>query len=195
MRITLVKSWSHPDDTTDVDKHGVPLSSASSYLSQCYYIVTSRDFIPIINEAINVVAVFFSLARKIFRDKVLLQNFTRVLLSHVMHNRWLSRDFVHKTMNIKSFHSRGQCLCKFMGTREISHKNLKHRDGRLDVMWKRSFERFHSRGRHLCKCIRTKESVFIRKEFNSHRTCMEHEYGLRDVMWKRSIGWKHDELT
>ena len=39
------------------------------------------------------------------------------------------------------------------------------------------------------------KKAFIRKEFNSHGTCLEHEYGLRDVMWKRSIGWKHDELT
>ena len=29
---------------------------------------------------------------------------------------------------------------------------------------------FHSRGQHLCKFIGTKESVYIRKEFNSHRT-------------------------
>ena len=31
-------------------------------------------------------------------------------------------------------------------------------------------ERFHSRGRHTCKFTETKESVYIRKEFNSHRT-------------------------
>ena len=29
---------------------------------------------------------------------------------------------------------------------------------------------FHSRGQHLCKFIGTKESLYIRKEFNSHRT-------------------------
>ena len=29
---------------------------------------------------------------------------------------------------------------------------------------------FHSRGQHLCKFIGTKESVYIRKEINSHRT-------------------------
>ena len=48
-------------------------------------------------------------------------------------------------------------------------------------------ECFHSRGQHLCKFIGTKESVCIRKEFNSHRTGLEHQHGRRDVMWKNSI--------
>ena len=60
-------------------------------------------------------------------------------------------------------------------------------------------ERFHSRGHHhLCKIIGTKESVFIRREFNSHRTGLEHQdgrcvfilkhqYGHCDVMLKLSI--------
>ena len=58
-------------------------------------------------------------------------------------------------------------------------------------------ECFHSRGQHLCKFIGTKESVCIRKEFNSHRTglghqhgrrfiVLEHQYGRRDVMRKHS---------
>ena len=61
-----------------------------------------------------------------------------------------------------------------------------------------SIERFYSRGQHLCKFIGTKESVYIRKEFNSQRIflvdqhgrrfiVLEHQYGRRDVMWKRSI--------
>ena len=61
-----------------------------------------------------------------------------------------------------------------------------------------SIERFHSRGQHLCKFIGTKESVCIRKEFNSHRTglghqhgrrfiVLGHQYGRREVMWKHSI--------
>ena len=37
------------------------------------------------------------------------------------------------------------------------------------------------------KCIGTKESVYIRKEFNSHRISLEHHDGRRDVMWKRSV--------
>ena len=62
----------------------------------------------------------------------------------------------------------------------------------------RSIECFHSRGQHLCKCIGTKESVCIRKEFNSQRISLGHQhgrcfivlghqYGRRDVMWKHSI--------
>ena len=43
-------------------------------------------------------------------------------------------------------------------------------------------ERFHSRDRRLCKFIGTKESVYIRKEFNSHRFGLEHQHGRRDVM-------------
>ena len=60
-------------------------------------------------------------------------------------------------------------------------------------------ECFHSRGQHLCKFIGTKESVCIRKKFNSHRIglghqhgrcfiVLGHQYGRRDVMWKQSIG-------
>ena len=67
------------------------------------------------------------------------------------------------------------------------------RDGRASRI-----ECFHSRGQHLCKFIGTKESVCIRKEFNSQRTglghqhgcrffVLGHQYGRRDVMWKHSI--------
>ena len=61
-------------------------------------------------------------------------------------------------------------------------------------------ECFHSRGQHLCKFTGTKESVCIRKEFNSHRTglghqhgrhfiVLGHQYGRHDVMWKHSIAF------
>ena len=43
-------------------------------------------------------------------------------------------------------------------------------------------ERFHSSGTQLCELIATKESVYIRKEFNSHRIGLGHQYGRRDVM-------------
>ena len=33
---------------------------------------------------------------------------------------------------------------------------------------------FHSRGQHLCKFLGTKESLYKRKEFNSHRTGLGH---------------------
>ena len=49
-------------------------------------------------------------------------------------------------------------------------------------------ECFHSRGQHICKFIGTKESVCIRKEFNSRRDGLGHQHGRRDVMWKHSIG-------
>ena len=59
---------------------------------------------------------------------------------------------------------------------------------------------FHSRGQRLCKFIGTKESVYIRKEFNSHRTglghkhgrrfiVLGHKYGRHDVMWKHTIAY------
>ena len=41
---------------------------------------------------------------------------------------------------------------------------------------------FHSRGQHLCKFIGTKESVYIRKEFNSHRTGLGHKHGRRFIV-------------
>ena len=67
-------------------------------------------------------------------------------------------------------------------------------------------ECFHSRGQHLCKFIKTKESVCMRKEFNSLRTglghqhgrrfiVLGHQYGRRDVMWKHSIGVKANKLV
>ena len=43
-------------------------------------------------------------------------------------------------------------------------------------------ECFHSRGQHLCKFIGTKESVCIRKEFNSHRIGLGHQHGRRFIV-------------
>ena len=65
-------------------------------------------------------------------------------------------------------------------------------------LFPKAIECFHSRGQHLCKFIGKKESVCIRKEFNSHRTGLGHQhgrcfivfghqYGRRDVLWKHSI--------
>ena len=50
-----------------------------------------------------------------------------------------------------------------------------------------SCKKYDWRDQHLCKFIGTKESVYIRKEFNSHRTSLGHQHGRRDVMCKRSI--------
>ena len=70
--------------------------------------------------------------------------------------------------------------------------------GRLSITYNVLIECFHSRGQHLCKFIGTKESVCIRKEFNSQRIglghqhgrrfiVLGHQYGRRDVIWKHSI--------
>ena len=37
------------------------------------------------------------------------------------------------------------------------------------------FYNSYSRGQQLCKFIGTKESVYLRKEFNSHRIGLEHQ--------------------
>ena len=47
---------------------------------------------------------------------------------------------------------------------------------------------FYSRAQHLCKFIGTKESVYIRKEFNSHRTGLGHKHGRRFI----ALGHKYD---
>ena len=49
-------------------------------------------------------------------------------------------------------------------------------------------ECFHSRGQHLRKFIRTKESVCIRKEFNSHRTGLGHQHGGRFIVLGHQYG-------
>ena len=50
-----------------------------------------------------------------------------------------------------------------------------------------AIESIRSRGQHPCKFMGTKEIFYIRKESNSHRICLKHQYGRRDVMWIRSI--------
>ena len=59
-----------------------------------------------------------------------------------------------------------------------------------------SIECFHSRGQHLCKFVGTKESVCIRKEFNSHRIGLGHQHGRRFIVLghqydRREVMWKH----
>ena len=61
-------------------------------------------------------------------------------------------------------------------------------------------ECFHSRAKHLCKFIGTKESVCIRKEFNSHRTGLRHQHGRRFIVLghqhgRRDVMWKHSIVT
>ena len=54
-------------------------------------------------------------------------------------------------------------------------------------------ECFHSRRQHLCKFIGTKESVYIRKEFNSRRTGLGHKHGRRFIVLGHSYG-RHDVM-
>ena len=61
--------------------------------------------------------------------------------------------------SIERFHSRGQRLCKFMGTNESVYIRKQSNSQRIVLV--------HQHGRH-----------FI---------VLEHQYGRRDVMWKRSI--------
>ena len=49
-------------------------------------------------------------------------------------------------------------------------------------------ECFHSRGHHLCKYIGTKESVCIRKEFNSQRIGLGHQHGRRFIVLGHQYG-------
>ena len=49
-------------------------------------------------------------------------------------------------------------------------------------------ERFHSRGQHLCKFIGTKESVYIRKDYNSHRIVLEVQHGRRFIVLEIQYG-------
>ena len=63
-----------------------------------------------------------------------------------------------------------------------------------------TIECFHSRRQHLCKFIGTKESVCIRKEFNSHRTGLGHQHGRRFIVLghqdgRRDVMWKHSIVT
>jgi len=51
----------------------------------------------------------------------------------------------------------------------------------------RPLECFHSRGQHLCKFIRTKESVCIRKEFNSHRAVWDTNMASVSLFWDTNM--------
>ena len=88
-----------------------------------------------------------------------------------------------------------------LATTSIIHESDRKYSGWLMSL----IECFHSRGQHVCKFIRTKESVCIRKEFNSQRIglghqhgrhfiVLGHQYGRRDVMWKHSIDSGSDRV-
>jgi len=50
-----------------------------------------------------------------------------------------------------------------------------------------SIECFHSRGQQLCKFIATKESVYVRKEFESHGICFEDQYVRRFIVLEHNM--------
>ena len=52
---------------------------------------------------------------------------------------------------------------------------------------KQLIECFHSRGQHLCKFFGTKDSICIRKEFNSHSTGLGHQHGRRFIVWDTNM--------
>ena len=52
----------------------------------------------------------------------------------------------------------------------------------------RTIECFHSRGQHICKFILTKESVCIRKGFNSQGTGLGHKHGRRFIVLGHQYG-------
>ena len=54
-------------------------------------------------------------------------------------------------------------------------------------------ERFHSCGKQLCKLIGSKESVYIRKDFNSHKNGLVHQYGCCFIVFGKpvSLQWLH----
>ena len=49
-------------------------------------------------------------------------------------------------------------------------------------------ECFHSRGQHRCKFIRTKESICIRKVYNSQRIGLGHQHGRRFIVLRHQYG-------
>ena len=86
---------------------------------------------------------------------------------------------------------RSQVVCIFLGVWFVNKSYISYSTG---------VERgchpvlcFHSRGQHLCKFIGTKERVYIRKEFNSHRTGLGDKHGRRFIVFGHKYG-RHDVM-
>ena len=65
--------------------------------------------------------------------------------------------------------------------------NWEPAEGMLFSLMLQPIECFYSRGQHLCKFIGTRESVCIRKEFNSHRIGLGHQHGRRFIVWDSNM--------
>ena len=57
----------------------------------------------------------------------------------------------------------------------------------------KDLERMHSRVQQLCRNIGTKESVYIRKELNSHRIGLVHQHSRRLIVLEIQYGC-HDVM-
>ena len=77
-------------------------------------------------------------------------------------------------------------MIHFMSFRNSIHSKCKH----LEVCIKKPVTPcFHSRGQHQCKFIGTKESVCIRKQFNSHGNGLGHKHGRRFTVLGDQYGY------
>ena len=107
------------------------------------------------------------------------------------HSLWHLRSFLWRTkprLCVKQI-----CLPSVISNLKNNKSELR-KTVRPTGFKKTTIERIHSRDQHLCKFMGRKESFYERKESNSHRICLEHQYGRRDVMWKRPIAIRFNLL-
>ena len=78
-----------------------------------------------------------------------------------------------------------ECDCT---RRKLPYLTLPYVKFRIILFSDYGIECFHSRGLHLSKCIETKESVCIRKEFNSQRIGLGHQHGRRFIVLGHQYG-------
>ena len=67
---------------------------------------------------------------------------------------------------------------------------MSHPDNKTRLSWTNGcrIERFDPRDQHLCEFIGTKESVCIRKQFNSHRIGLGRQRGRRFIVLENQYG-------
>ena len=74
----------------------------------------------------------------------------------------------------------------------ISRQNNLVFDILLIFLYIFNLERFHSRVQQPCKFIETKESVYIRKELNSHRIGLVQQHGKKKCLHKKRVQLSQD---